>query len=218
MIIGQRLEELMSARRLSQSELARRIGISQSAIAHLVAGRSAGSKHISAIARELATTPEYLTGDIDDADAGARPAPSQREVAEHLDLVPITSIDMAYGMGATFADQPVAVDVLHFPKVWIESITDSPPALLTWARGRGDSMWPTIGDGEMVLIDRSDREVKDQDAIWAFTVGDMGMMKRLRIRNGKAIILSDNERVPPDHAELDEMNIVGRVAYVVRRV
>jgi transcriptional regulator with XRE-family HTH domain len=57
-----RLEEVG----LSQAELARRIGISQQAISKLAAGGSYGSKHLHRIARELGTTPAYLTGETDD--------------------------------------------------------------------------------------------------------------------------------------------------------
>lgn len=135
-----------------------------------------------------------------------------------FDLVPVASIDMAYGMGGTFASDPVDMEVLHFPRPWLETVTSTPPALLTWARGRGNSMSPTIEDNDLVLIDRSDRSVRDQDAIWAITIGDIAMMKRLRVRGEKVTILSDNDRVPPDHAHPDEINIVGRVSHIVRRI
>ncbi|TCP33252.1 peptidase S24-like protein [Sphingomonas sp. BK235] len=139
-------------------------------------------------------------------------------MAEMLDLVPVASIDLAYGMGGTFADGHVSVEVMHFPRQWIEAMTRTPPAALTWARGRGNSMSPTIEDDDIVLIDRSDRSVKDQDAIWAFTIGDIAMMKRLRIRGETVTILSDNDRVPPDKAHPDEINVVGRVSHIIKRL
>ncbi|WP_026326080.1 S24 family peptidase [Sphingomonas sp. Mn802worker] len=138
-------------------------------------------------------------------------------MAQLLDLVPVASIDLAYGMGATFADDPVNVDLMYFPSQWLEALTSTPAASLTWARGRGDSMSPTINDHDIVLIDRSDRSVRDQDAIWAFTIGGMAMMKRLRIRGDKVTILSDNDKVPPDYAHPDELNVVGKVSHIVRR-
>lgn len=42
------------------------MGISQASIYNLVSGKGYGSKHIHLIARELATTPAYLTGETDD--------------------------------------------------------------------------------------------------------------------------------------------------------
>lgn len=73
MIDGERLAERLKANGLSQSELARRVGISQQTIHKLVVGQSRGSTHIAAIARELATSPAYLTGDVDDPREGAAP-------------------------------------------------------------------------------------------------------------------------------------------------
>lgn len=138
--------------------------------------------------------------------------------ADLLDLVPIASVDMAYGMGLTYAQDHVDVQIMHFPRSWLESLTNTAPQLLAWARGRGNSMAPTIEDNDLVLIDRSDRTVRDQDAIWAFTIGDVAMMKRLRVRGKQVTILSDNDRVPPDTAHPDEINIVGRVSHIVRRL
>lgn len=79
-------------------------------------------------------------------------------------------------------------------------------------------MSPTIEDNDLVLIDRSDRSLRDQDAIWALTIGEMAMMKRLRVRGEQVTILSDNERVPPDHAHIGEIHVVGRVSHIVRRL
>jgi transcriptional regulator with XRE-family HTH domain len=70
-----RIKARMADLDLSQSELARRVGVSQSAIHKLVSGNAYGSTHLHRIARELGTTPAYLTGEIDDPDGGA-PAPA----------------------------------------------------------------------------------------------------------------------------------------------
>lgn len=218
MTLGERLTEQLAKRGLSQSELGRRIGVSQGTIAHLARGRSVGSKHLHAIARELGTTPAYLSGETDDPSEGALPLPSPKLIAEQLDLVEIRSIDLAYGMGGTFTDVPIDEQVQHFPRQWIQSITRTPPAQLTWSRGRGESMAPTIGPDDLILIDRSERTVREQDSIWAFTVGEIGMIKRLRVRGETVTILSDNPNVPPDAATVDEINIVGRIAFVGRRL
>ncbi|MCM2300687.1 MAG: S24 family peptidase [Sphingomonas sp.] len=144
-------------------------------------------------------------------------AKAEELAAEQLDLVGIQQIDLAYGMGATFADGPVESELLRFPRSWVQAITSSPPALLTWASGRGDSMAPTIHDGDIVLLDRSQRQILEQDALWAFTVGDLGAIKRLRVKGDRVVILSDNPSVPPDEEPANEVNIVARVIFIGRR-
>ena len=63
----------MAQRELSQSELARRIGVTQATIHRLVSGGAYGTTHLHRIARELGTTADYLTGEIDDPSEGAAP-------------------------------------------------------------------------------------------------------------------------------------------------
>ncbi len=75
MVEAERLSNLMALRDLSQSELARRVGVSQATIFKLVSGRIYGTKHLHKIARELGTTPAYLEGEIDDPDADASEVP-----------------------------------------------------------------------------------------------------------------------------------------------
>jgi len=73
-------------------------------------------------------------------------------------------------------------------------------------------------DGDIVLIDRSIRTIREQDAIWALTVGDIAMIKRVRVKGPMVSILSDNERVPPDEAHFEEVNVVGRVVFIGRKL
>lgn len=218
MVRTERLRELMSERGLSQSELARRIGVSQAAIAKLVSGDSASSRYLHRIALELGTTSGYLTGETEDAKEGALPLPTPRVIAEQLDLVEVKQIDLAYGMGGAFSDEHVEVQSMHFPRLWLQGITMSAPSSLFFARGRGDSMQPTINDGDIILIDQSQNSVGEQDAIWALTTGPIAMVKRLRIRGSTVTIQSDNPHVSDDVAHADEVNIVGRVVFVGRRV
>lgn len=66
MIIGDRVRERMEAAGLSQSELARRVGLSQPTIFQLINRGKKGSTRLHVIARELETTPAYLSGETDD--------------------------------------------------------------------------------------------------------------------------------------------------------
>ena len=78
-------------------------------------------------------------------------------------------------------------------------------------------MYPTIGTGDLILIDRSERTVREPDLIWALTVGEMAMVKRLRGRGETVRILSDAQHVPADEAHIDEVNVIGRVIFIGRR-
>jgi hypothetical protein len=65
--------------------------------------------HLHRIARELGTTPAYLTGETDDPSEGALPAPKAQDIAEQLDavLVPQVEIGLSMGGGSAIEDWPV---------------------------------------------------------------------------------------------------------------
>ncbi|WP_267395336.1 MULTISPECIES: helix-turn-helix transcriptional regulator [unclassified Sphingomonas] len=80
MIVGQRIKARLAALQsempeLSQAEVARRVGMSQSGMVNLIAGRSRTTTYLHKIARELRTTPAYLAGEVDDPDENAPPLP-----------------------------------------------------------------------------------------------------------------------------------------------
>lgn len=135
------------------------------------------------------------------------------------DLVVIPEIDPAFGMGNAIMDEPASPEMRSFSRAWLRLITDAPPEELYWARGRGNSMSPTIEDGEPVLIDRRQQTPRDADLIWAFAWGEVGAIKRLRpMPDGSVKILSDNPAVPVDVAYDGELHVFGRVVAVVRKL
>jgi len=73
MVNAARLRERMVQMGLSQSELGRRVGVSQATIYNLTSGKGYGSTHLHKIARALQTTPAYLTDETDDPDFNAPP-------------------------------------------------------------------------------------------------------------------------------------------------
>lgn len=224
MIDGARIQERLDLLGISQAELARRVNLRQSTINGLVKGGQRTSGYLHIIARELQTTPEYLNGETDVADAGVAAAPPKQPVVptgDNDDEVEIASLDMAYGMGGTFLDHDGAIEVekLKFSRKWVERFTHAPAQFLFVAEGKGDSMAPTINDCEMVLVDRSDRIPKDGDLIWAIAFGGVGMFKRLRpMPDGTMKIMSDNPNVSDERATDGELFIVGRVITVFRNL
>ncbi len=139
--------------------------------------------------------------------------------SEPTDTVEVAEIDLRYGLGATFLTDVVDATPRSFSRAWLRNFTDSPPSELFWARGQGNSMEPEIRDGDIVLIDRRQRSLLMADLIWAFAYGDTGMIKWLRpMPDGSVKILSSNQSVRPEAAHDGEINIIGRVVAVVKRL
>ncbi len=138
------------------------------------------------------------------------------------DMVQIHQIDLSFGLGSAIMDTEIFEDqaeLLEFPRSWLRLITPNPPSQLCWARCKGDSMYPTIGDDDVVLIDRGQRSLLNSDLIWAASYGDAGIVKRLRpMPDGGVKIMSDNEKVRPETAYDGELHIFGRVIAVIKRL
>ncbi len=223
---GARLREVRQAKGLNQEDFAALGGVRKNSQVLYEGGKSAPNVEYLYKLRDHGIDLSYLvTGQHDAADRiGAHVTEELRRYAanasnsDELDLVEVHEIDLAYGLGGTYSDVGVESQVLHFPRAWLEGITRTPPAMLTFARGRGDSMQPTLQDGDIVLIDRSVRTIREQDAIWALTLGDIAMIKRVRVKNDRVSLLSDNERIPPDEVHHEEVNVVGRVIFIGRRI
>lgn len=86
MIVGARILERMELVGISQAELARRVGMKQPSIFNLIHKGKKGSTKLHLIARELGTTPAYLTGETDDPEStAAEPSLLSSEQRELLD-------------------------------------------------------------------------------------------------------------------------------------
>ncbi|WP_326523172.1 S24 family peptidase [Sphingomonas sp.] len=80
----------------------------------------------------------------------------------------------------------------------------------------GQSMEPTLHDGDRILVDRGRCVPGDDRAIWVLRLDDELLAKRLR-RDGDAWrIVSDN--APERRAALNEVEVLGRVVQLIRRL
>lgn len=85
----------------------------------------------------------------------------------------------------------------------------------------GDSMLPTLGDGDDILVDRADGPDRLRDGVYVLRREEALSVKRLVLgpSKGKATLVSDNPQYPslPD-VPLAELDIIGRVVWVGRRL
>jgi phage repressor protein C with HTH and peptisase S24 domain len=104
-----------------------------------------------------------------------------------------------------------------FSRKWLRQFTHAPSQLFD--QGIGDSDDATILDHDIVVVDRTDQRPQFGDKIWAIIFGGMAMIKRLRkLPDGSMQISSDNQLVRDAHAIDGELQIIGRVVAVVRKL
>ena len=101
----------------------------------------------------------------------SQPVPSAEVIKEDLegdtawddfDLVPFYDVEASAGAGA-FVDQELKISDMAFRKDWLR-LRGLKAAHCALIKARGDSMEPTIHDGDLLLVDRSIETIKD-DAI-----------------------------------------------------
>ncbi|SFZ98418.1 phage repressor protein, putative [hydrothermal vent metagenome] len=76
----------------------------------------------------------------------------------------------------------------------------------------GESMEPTLQDGSIVFIDRSQTDI-NRDGIFIASTATSGLfIKRIRQKaNGMIELISENQLYPPEAVPADEITIVGKV-------
>nr|WP_256448909.1 S24 family peptidase [Methylosinus sp. KRF6] len=134
-------------------------------------------------------------------------------------MVPIRDVAAAAGAGMVNHSAEV-VDRLPFSRALLRRYGVNPDRA-EFIRAAGDSMEPTIRSGELVLVDRSKRELR-ADAIYAIDLGEDVRIKRIR-RNfdGSLTLISDNKALYPEEhlssADAERLTIRGR-AFLTEKV
>lgn len=83
---------------------------------------------------------------------------------------------------------------------------------------RGDSMQPTLYDGDIIILEKNGYD--NTDGIFAIIYKGAGFVKRLQRDIGGIKIVSDNKLYEPmsEPESSEDFSVVGKVRYVVHRV
>lgn len=137
-------------------------------------------------------------------------------------LIPIArySVAASAGPGAIAGlERPIAQ--LGFSKGWLEQLSRAKPDDLSIIRVEGDSMFPTLNDGDDIMVDRSSAGRPVSDGIYVLRRDDTLMVKRLTVNpsRGSYTVSSDNPAYAswPDCAPGD-IDVLGRVVWAGRRI
>lgn len=138
--------------------------------------------------------------------------------AASLQLVPRLAVGASAGAGASVDGEPVE-GAVAFDTRWLRDLGADPRAL-SLIRVAGDSMAPTLNDGDDILVDGQDAAQRLRDGIYVLRLDDVLMVKRVgRGPAGRIAVTSDNPHYQsyPD-LPLSAVRLVGRVVWTGRRV
>ncbi|MBA4783386.1 MAG: helix-turn-helix domain-containing protein [Rhizobiales bacterium] len=141
-----------------------------------------------------------VTGDSA-TDAAAR---SGARLGENLVSIPRYAVQAAAGSGALVQEEG-AENFLVVSAAWLAALAPA-GARVAALEAAGDSMYPTITDGDLIFINLNfqKRELSN-GGIFVITVSDRTMVKRLQVmRNGDIKITSDNPHYEPENIPAEE--------------
>lgn len=132
--------------------------------------------------------------------------------------IPRYPISASAGHGRFLQDATIT-DYVPFPADFFKTHVRGNPDDMFIINASGDSMEPTMRDGDMIMIDKSAAEKPINAGIYCFSLEDLNFVKRLQQMPQGILARSDNK----DYSEFliephqqDEFHPIGRVVWIGR--
>jgi phage repressor protein C with HTH and peptisase S24 domain len=160
---------------------------------------------------------EARLGGRSEGGAAVRNSASASDAA--MVVIPRLAVGASAGPGA-HSDGEEETGRIGFDARWVRRLGANPRGLSMIAV-QGESMAPTLNDGDDILVDRTDGAERMRDGIYVMRVEDALIVKRLAVNPATRSyrIRSDNPAWP-DWADCDPalVEIVGRVVWAGRKM
>lgn len=203
------LKQLRTARGLTQGDLAKLMNTTDVSISRY---ESEDRRLTLPILRDLARHLECNVADIIGEERAGLPSNEYR----YIDAFEIRA---SAGVGNFVEADGDPLYKMAFPAEMLASITRARDEDLALLFADGDSMEPTLRDGDQMLLDRSQRNPR-RPGIYVVRFGDVLNVKRISVDeiNQTIHVQSDNQYYRSYEANPDEIEVIGRVTWIGRRV
>jgi hypothetical protein len=129
-------------------------------------------------------------------------------------------VSVSAGPGAIVMEE-LGKPYFGFDERWLKALTSTPAERLSIVKVEGDSMSPTLNQGDDILVDPGDAADRLRDGIYVLRAEDALLVKRLALHpmGRRVTVQSDNPAYPdwPD-CGLEHIHVIGRVIWSGRRV
>jgi phage repressor protein C with HTH and peptisase S24 domain len=155
------------------------------------------------------------------APAGDSVAPcSSHKQKKNSQIALVRKLELEASAGAgSLAGEERAAGAIGFDHRWLRRL-GLVPENLSIIDVKGESMAPTLNDGDTIMVDRIDGAERLRDGIYVLRLDDALMVKRVALsprRAGEMTISSDNPHYPRwDNIDRALVDIVGRVIWASR--
>lgn len=137
--------------------------------------------------------------------------------SDEFTTIPAYQVFASAGHGSNINDEPLA-EPMAFRSDWLRR-EGFDPAKMAVIRAKGDSMEPTINDGDVILVRLKNGEAP-RDGLYVLRLDGGLFVKRLQFDLGGVRIISDNPLYKSrdlSKAELAELDLVGRVVWAGKK-
>ena len=205
-----RLMELVEAQGVSLSGLSALLGRNPSYLQQFVR-KGSPRKLEEGDRRTLARFFGVDESELGGAGEGAGDASyvGQRRTGTEWADVPRLPLGASAGPGAV-AGGELPVGQLRFSARWLKA-NGLNAAMLSAIEVEGDSMDPTLRDGDEILVDRTPRPLRA--GIHVLRLDDVLLVKRVERAGDSLRLISDNRAYPEVERGAGEVEIVGRVVW-----
>lgn len=217
---SERLKILIERLNLSITEFSKKTNIPYRTIqSYLLNERTPSFENLQKIATHLCINLNWLlTGEGEMFIGRPEVAESYNKQGTEEDfiLVPVMSGEISAG-GGLIPDETIELR-LAFRRDWIKRHGD--PSNMSLIRVKGDSMEPTFYSGDLVLVDHSKNYLDPQGGVYAISIDNHIMIKRLQILypERKIKVISDNPKYESFIVNPDELIINGKVIWFAREI
>ena len=136
--------------------------------------------------------------------------------ADELEMIPYYELYASAGYGSFNVAVYEPDDYIGLSKRWLTQ-RGFRINHLTFFQAEGDSMYPTISDGDALLVDLSEKQPKD-GRIYILRHGEQMLVKRVQgIRNGIRLISDNKTFYDPVDLTFDDaldLEVIGRVVHI----
>jgi phage repressor protein C with HTH and peptisase S24 domain len=156
---------------------------------------------------------------VDEQSLGGPTMRKESSALVHSNLVEVKQMNLGASAGpGSLADDEFSGTMAFGPK-WLKRL-GSDPAKLSLISVDGDSMDPTLCDGDDIMVDHGAADAPLRDGIYVLRMDDVLLVKRLAVGPaGKISIRSDNPQYPDwDDVNVADVNFIGRVVWTGRRL
>lgn len=220
---NQRLSQARIAKGINKSELARQVGVSAATVTQWENATitSLAGNNLDRVCQVLGISPEYLLHGTTSRDApevrfplmGAVPVQALED--EDPEFIPIRMVKLRLSAGIVgFRTEPEHEQdaLLKMSRAWIARHGFSIESLIA-IKVRGESMEPSLYDGDMVVVNTADTTPAD-GVVFAVNYEGEAVVKRMSRDAGDWWLTSDNDRrFPRKICRGNDCMMVGRVVW-----